>query len=90
MDEREKLLTLLVTAHECISGRTPYTGRPVGNSPEFMILDNSLNRYILHSFHFHCILSNFVLDGDGTEEEERNMRFSFSTTKEITIVLKRI
>ena len=27
---------------------TPYAGRPVGNSPEFMPLDNSLNRDILH------------------------------------------
>ena len=28
---------------------TPYAGRPVGNSPEFMPLDNSLNRDILKS-----------------------------------------
>ena len=27
---------------------TPYAGRPVGNSPEFMPLDNSLNRDILY------------------------------------------
>ena len=27
---------------------TTYAGRPVGNSPEFMPLDNSLNRDILH------------------------------------------
>ena len=27
---------------------TPYSGRPVGNSPEFMPLDNNLNRDILH------------------------------------------
>ena len=27
----------------------PYAGRPVCNSPEFMPLDNSLNRDILHS-----------------------------------------
>ena len=60
---------------------TPYDGRPVGNSPKFMPLDNSLNRDILHSLRFHCVLSRFVLDGEGTDEEERNMRFSFSTPK---------
>ena len=42
---------------------TPYAGRPVGNSPEFMPLDNSLNRDILHSLHFHCVLSRFELYG---------------------------
>ena len=35
---------------------TPYSGRPVGNSPEFMPLDNSLNRDILHCLCFHCVL----------------------------------
>ena len=29
---------------------TPYDVRPVGNSPMFMPLDNSLNRDILHCF----------------------------------------
>ena len=46
---------------------TPDAGRPVGNSPEFMPLDNSLNRDILHSLRFHCVLSRFVLDGEGTD-----------------------
>ena len=62
---------------------TPYDGRPVGNSPEFMPLDNSLNRDILHILRFHCVLSHFYLDGEGTDKEERNMRFSLSTPKEI-------
>ena len=69
---------------------TPYDGRPVVNGPKFMPLDNSLNRDILHSLRFHCVLSRFVLDGDGTYEEERNMQFSFSTPREIARVLKRI
>ena len=69
---------------------TPYYGRPVGNSPKFMPLDNSLNRDILHSLRFHCVLSRFVLDGEGTDEEERNMRFSLSTPKEIARGLKGI
>ena len=50
---------------------------PVGNIPEFIPLYNSLNRDILHSLHFHCLLIYFVLDGEGTDEEERNMHFSF-------------
>ena len=33
---------------------TPYAGRPLGNSPEFMPLDNSLNRDIIHSFRMHA------------------------------------
>ena len=69
---------------------TPYDGRPVGNSPEFMPLDNSLNRNILHSLRFHCFLSRFVLDGEGTDKEERNMKFSFSTPREIARGMKRI
>ena len=55
-----------------------------------MPLDNFLNRYILHCLRFHCVLSRFVLDGEGTYEEEMNMRFSFSTPKEIARGLKRI
>ena len=43
---------------------TPYDGHPVGNSPDFMPLDNSLNRDILQSLCFHCVLSRFVLDGE--------------------------
>ena len=31
-----------------------------------------------------------MLNGDGKDEEERNMRLSFSTPKEITIGLNRI
>ena len=67
---------------------TPYAGRPVGNIPEFMPLDNSLNRDILKIFRFRCVLSRFWLDGEGTDEEERNMPFSFSTPKEIARGLK--
>ena len=59
--------------------RTPYSGSPVGNSLGFMPLDNSL-----------CVLSRFLLDGEGTYEEERNMRFSLSKPKEITWGMKRI
>ena len=68
----------------------PYSGHPGGNSPEFMHLYNRLNRDILHSLRLHCVLSRFILVGEGTDSEERNMRFSFSTPKEIARGLKRI
>ena len=45
---------------------TPYAVRPVGNSPEFMPLDNSLNRDILQSLRFHCVLSHAIIDGEET------------------------
>ena len=63
-----------------LQDRTTYAGCPVGNIPDFMSLDDILNRDSLHSLHFHCILSRFVLDGKVTNKEERNMRFSFSTS----------
>ena len=37
---------------------------------------------------FHCVLSCFLLDGEGTDEEERNECFSFSAPKEIARGLK--
>ena len=73
-----------------LQDRTPYVGRPVGNIPEFTPLDNILNRDILHSLRFRCVLSRFFLDGEVTDEEESNMRFSFSTPKEIARGLKSI
>ena len=69
---------------------TSYAGCPVGNIPEFMPLDNSLNRDILHSLRFHCVLSFFVLDRERTNEEDRNVRFSFDTSKEISRGIKLI
>ena len=55
-----------------------------------MPLDNGRNRYSLHSLRLHCVLSRFLLDGEGTDKEERNTNFSFSTPKEITRGMKRI
>ena len=69
---------------------TPYAGRPVGHSPKFMPLDNSLNRDILHSLRFHCVLSHSIVDGEETTEEESNLCFSFSTPREIALGLKSI
>ena len=69
---------------------TPYDGRPVGNCTDFMSLDNSLNRDILYSFLFHCVLRYFVIGVEGTNEEESNMRFRLSTPKEIAEGLKHV
>ena len=73
-----------------LQDRTPYDGLHVGNIPEFMPLNNSLNRDILHYLRLHCVLSRFVLDREGTDEEERIIRFSLSTPKGISRGLKRI
>ena len=51
---------------------TTYADRPVGNSPEFMPLDNSLNREILHSLRFRFFFSHSIVDGEETTEEERS------------------
>ena len=69
---------------------TPYAGRPLGNSPKFMPLDNRLNRDILQSLNFHCVLSHSFVDGKETTEEERKLCFSFSTPREIARGLKRL
>ena len=55
-----------------------------------MPLDNILNRYILQSLRFHCVLSHSIVDGEETTEEERNLCFSFSTPREISQGLKLI
>ena len=47
---------------------TTYSGRPVGNIPEFMPLDNILNIDILHCLRFHCVLSHSILNGEETTE----------------------
>ena len=69
---------------------TPYAGHPVGNSPEFMPLDNIHNRDILQSLRFHCVLSLSVIDGKEIMDEESKLCFSFSTPWEIAQGLKRL
>ena len=46
-----------------------YAGRPIGNIPKFIPLDKSLNRDILKSLHFHCVLGHFVLKGKVNNKE---------------------
>ena len=72
-----------------LQDHTPYAGRPVGNSPEFIPLDNLLNRDILHSLRIHSVLSRYIIDGEETDKEERNMCFSYSTPREINRGMKR-
>ena len=69
---------------------TPYAGRPVGNIPNFLPLDNIHNRDILHRFSFRCVLRHYIVDGEETTEEEINMCFSYSTPREIALGMKRI
>ena len=59
-----------------IQDGTPYDGRPVGNIPKFMPLDNYLNHGILYSLYMHSVLSCYILDGEETDEEGRNICFS--------------
>ena len=69
---------------------TPYAGHPVGNIPKFMPLDNSLNHDILLSLRMHSVLSSYIVDGEETTEEKKNMCLSNSTQREIAQGLKRI
>ena len=69
---------------------TPYAGRTVRDIPKFMPLDNLLNCDILHSLRMHRVFICYILDGEETTEEERNMCFSYSTPREIARGLKRI
>ena len=60
---------------------TPYAGRPVGNIPKLMPLDNSLNRDILHYLCMHSVSICYILYGEETDKGERNMCFSYSTPR---------
>ena len=59
-------------------------------APELMPLDNFPNGDILHSLRMYSVLSCYILDGEETDKEERNMCFSYSTPREIDRGLKRI
>ena len=67
-----------------LQGGTPYADRPVGDSPKFMPLDNSLNCDILQSLRMHSVFSRYILDGEETNEEESNVCFSYSKPREIS------
>ena len=89
MKEKGYLYRWLIPLNGLQDG-TPYVGHPVGNSPEFMPFDHILNRDILQSLRFHCVLSHAIIDGKETTEEERKLCFSFSTPRKIARGLKRL
>mgnify|MGYP007048498132 CR=1 FL=1 len=66
-----------------LSENTPYDRRPVGNSPEFMPLDNSLNNDIQSSHLHHCIATAHLPSTDVR-------KYSLSTPKIISRGITRI
>ena len=60
-----------------------YAGRPVGNSPELMPLDNSLNRDIHTAVQKHIAMTNTLDDND-------SRKFSLSTPKKGTVAYLKI
>ena len=88
--KQNRYLPRWLTSLNGIQDGTPYASRPADNIPEFTPLDKSLNPDILHYFRLHSVLSCYILDGEETDDEERNMCFSYSTLREIAQGLKRI
>ena len=66
-----------------VNANTVYKGRPFGNSPEFMPLDNSLNNDIKSSLNRHCCVTSHL-----TRDDKR--RFSNSTPKKISEGIHRL
>ena len=66
-----------------LNGGTTYFGRPVGNSPEFMPLDNELNNDIQQSLSLHYAIT---LELDDYDEK----KFSMRTPNEISKGIRRI
>ena len=62
---------------------TVYANRPVGNRPEWMPLDNSLNNDIQSALSLHCAITAYLPDDD-----ER--KFSFATPLTIVSGIRRI
>ena len=60
---------------------TTYTGRPVGNIPEFMPLDNSRNREIIHPLRMNSVLRCYILDREETDEGEKEYVFQLLNTE---------
>ena len=66
-----------------LNGNTPYANRPVGNRPEWMPLDNSLNNDIQSSLSLHCAITSHLDDNDPR-------KFSFLTPSKIVSGIERI
>ena len=72
----------LIPQNGCNEG-TVYKQRPVGNSPEFMPLDNSLNQDIQLSLSLHCAVTAHLPDDDPR-------KFSMRTPKTIQAGIQKI
>ena len=59
-----KIIDRWLVPQNNVSLNTPYHQRPVGNSPEFMPLDNSLNNDIQSSHLHHCIVTSHLPPDD--------------------------
>ena len=66
-----------------LNENTRYSGRPVGNSPELMPLDCSINQYVHQGVIDHIALTRPVRDDDGR-------KFSLATPKEGVRAYKRV
>ena len=66
-----------------LNGGTVYVYRPVGNRPEWMPLDNSLNNDIQSALSLHCAITAHLEDDD-------IRKFSFSTPSTIVSGIQRI
>ena len=66
-----------------LNGGTIYAYRPVGNRPEWMPLDNSLNNDIQSALSLHCAITAHLDDGD-------IRKFSFATPLTIVSGIQRI
>ena len=82
MDERkwyyDKWITTVMGCNNKVGPKktTAYAKRPVGNSPEIMPLDNSINQDVHESVRVHTV-STFYLPKDHQD------KFSLSTPKSI-------
>ena len=66
-----------------LNDKSDYASRPVGNLPEFMHLENSLNNNIQLSIYIHCAITAHLSDDD-----ER--KFSMATPLRIVKSIERI
>ena len=89
MDERkniyERWITPIMKCNDRVGPKnsTTYSGRPVGNSPEMMPLDNSLNQDVHESVRHH-IAATFYLPNDHDD------KFQLSSPKEIVRAYRRV
>ena len=67
-----------------------YGGRPVGNSPEFMLWDASLNNDAHETVRRHCVLSRSTLKRQGKKSTDDERHFSMATPELASQAYKRL